>query len=177
MKRVPDQPRPAGWLEPDVWYDRLPTTHVLALALIGDGAGGVLVVKPGYRPYWTLPGGMADQNESPGAAVGREVGEELGVVLASVRLVVVDWSPARGDRHRPLLAFVFAGEIDPGAAVDLQRGELDGWRFAAPSDLDLLMPPKAAARARTAARAAAAGSTVYLVDGTAPDDGPGRPEE
>jgi 8-oxo-dGTP diphosphatase len=172
VKNSPDQPRRAGRLEPAVWYDHLPTTHVLALALIRDDAGRVLVVKPGYRPYWTLPGGMADENESPDAAAGREVGEELGVALTSQRLVVVDWSPARGDRHRPLIAFVFAGETTRGATIDLQRGELDDWRFAAASDLDLLMPPKAADRARVAVRAAATGSTAYLLDGTDPDRRP-----
>ncbi len=163
-------PRP-GWLEPHAWYDQLPTTHVLSLALIRDDTGRVLVVKPSYRPYWTLPGGMADENEPPEAAVRREVGEELGVLLTSLRLVAVDWSPARGDRHRPLIAFAFTGQIAPGGTIALGREELDDWRFAAPADLDPLMPPRAADRARAAARAATTGRTTYLVDGTTPDPG------
>jgi 8-oxo-dGTP diphosphatase len=52
--------QPGGFMEPVAWHASLPGVIVSAAALIGDGAGGVLVVKPNYRDHWTLPGGICE---------------------------------------------------------------------------------------------------------------------
>jgi 8-oxo-dGTP diphosphatase len=53
--------------------------RVSADALIRDQAGRVLLVNPGYKPGWDLPGGMAEANDAPADAVRRQLLEELGL--------------------------------------------------------------------------------------------------
>src|SRR3712207_1694341 len=85
--------------------------RVSAKAVICDGSGRVLLVNPTYKPHWDLPGGMAEANESPIAAVVREVEEELGFTARVRRLLLVDWVDAHGPWD-DLLVFVFdAGTV------------------------------------------------------------------
>ena len=58
---------PAGQAEP------LPAIPVSAGALIFDGAGRLLILKPTYKTGWTIPGGvMEDDGETPWDACRRE---------------------------------------------------------------------------------------------------------
>lgn len=153
------------WIEPEQWYRQLPTVHVAALGLIGDGGGRVLVTKASYRRWWDLPGGMADQDEPPSRTVVREVEEELGLMLDVRGLVATDWASPRGQRTRPLIAFVFDLGVVRDPRVVLQRSELEDWRWAAVDELDGLMPPWTVGRVRAAVRVAAVGAAACLVDG------------
>jgi 8-oxo-dGTP diphosphatase len=161
----------ADWVEPHIWYERLPTTHIAALALLRDERGRALLVKPHYRTDWTLPGGMVEAGETPDEAVIREVSEELGIEALSYRLVAVDWSPPQGDRRRPIIAFVFSGGIINDQNFTLQQSELDDWTFASAKDAESLMPANAANRVRAAINACQEQSAIYLVQGQANDTG------
>ncbi|MBI1328461.1 MAG: NUDIX domain-containing protein [Alphaproteobacteria bacterium] len=48
-------------------------------ALVSDQAGRVLLVRHGYRAGWHFPGGGVDGGELPGAAILRELKEEVGL--------------------------------------------------------------------------------------------------
>ena len=67
--------------------------RVSADALIRDEAGRILLVDPGYKPGWDLPGGMAEANESPAECIRREVKEELGLDLHPGPVLCIDWVP------------------------------------------------------------------------------------
>src|SRR5262249_56537076 len=59
-----------------------------AFALLLDDDGRVLCVKQNYGAReWTLPGGRVEPNESPLAALHREIMEETGCRIAIERLV------------------------------------------------------------------------------------------
>jgi ADP-ribose pyrophosphatase YjhB (NUDIX family) len=45
-----------------------------------DAEGRVLLVRQSYNAGWRLPGGGAERNEPPQAAVLRELAEEVGLV-------------------------------------------------------------------------------------------------
>jgi 8-oxo-dGTP diphosphatase len=97
-------------MEPVAWHASLPGVILSAAALIGDGAGRILVVKPNYRDHWTLPGGICEFGEAPRAGCAREVAEELGIDQPVGGLLAIDWQPAQemyGAAARPAVFLIF----------------------------------------------------------------------
>jgi 8-oxo-dGTP diphosphatase len=145
---------PEGFVEPVTWHASLPGVIVSAGALIGDGHGGVLVVKPNYRDHWTLPGGICEFGEAPRAGCAREVTEELGIDQQIGAVLAVDWQPSQeiyGPSARPVVFFIFdAGSLVSLAGIRLQAAELDECRFAGVSEIDALLLPAAVPRVRAA---------------------------
>ncbi len=82
--------------------------RVAADVLIRDQRGHIVLVNPTYKEHWDLPGGMAENNESPRAAAVREIGEELGLRVEPGRVLVLDWIGPHGPWDDQLL-FVFDG--------------------------------------------------------------------
>jgi 8-oxo-dGTP diphosphatase len=145
------------------WYASLPVMYAAAGALITDGAGQVLLVKPNYRDHWSLPGGICEHAEPPHAACAREVREELGLDLPIGRLLVVDWAAPEGDRPNPIMQFVFdGGTLGDSAAIVLQAEELDACQFTDPAAIASFLPPAIAARVTAALAARASGAAMYL---------------
>src|ERR1035441_1477047 len=78
------------------WYAGLPGVVISAGALITDQDGPPLLVKPNYRDYWSLPGGICEHGEPPHAGCAREVAEELGLTMNIGGLLAVDWAQPPG---------------------------------------------------------------------------------
>jgi ADP-ribose pyrophosphatase YjhB (NUDIX family) len=49
----------------------------------------ILLVQEKADGLWTLPGGFVDVNESPGVAVAREVFEESGYIVKTIKLLAL----------------------------------------------------------------------------------------
>jgi 8-oxo-dGTP diphosphatase len=145
------------------WLAQLPTLYAAAAALFTDQAGRVLLVKPNYRDYWSLPGGILEHNEPPHVGCAREVAEEIGLTITPRRLLTVDWRPANG-RPRPSLHFIFdGGTLDPAQieSIVLQQEELDDYRFT--SAYDDLMPAHMATRVTASVNARhSTGPSAYV---------------
>jgi 8-oxo-dGTP diphosphatase len=142
--------------------------RVSADALIRDPRGRILIVDPGYKPGWDLPGGMAEANESPAAALRRELKEELDIDLNTGPLLCVDWVPPHGPWD-DLLAFVFDGGIlTPDVHLLLADGELDGYEFCDAQQAHDRLRPRAWRRVQTALCALTDGRPRYLHDGSTP---------
>jgi ADP-ribose pyrophosphatase YjhB (NUDIX family) len=150
------------------WHASLPGVVATAAGLIGDGAGRLLVVKPNYRDYWTLPGGVCEFREEPRVGCAREVAEEIGLRLPVGRLLAVDWrSPLEvyGPAARPSLHFIFdCGTLPSLAGVRLQAEELDDCRFASESELHDLLPDTALPRVLGAVATLSSGCVRYVPD-------------
>lgn len=138
-------------------------------ALFRDRTGRVLLVEPGYKETWEIPGGVVDAGESPRESCAREIREELGLNRPPGPLLVVDFC------RRPYaqwegLRFVFDGGLlaeEEIARIRLPDDELHSYRFVNEEDLAALAAPQLARRV-SAALNAAPGTTVYLEDGTDP---------
>ena len=156
------------FLPPPAWHASLPGVVMAATGLIGDGEGRVLVVKANYRDHWTLPGGVCEFGESPRAACGREVAEELGVRLPVGRMLAVDWQlplDIYGPQARPAVFFVFDCGILPSlSALRLQEEELDDCRFAAETELSDLVADTYVPRVRAALLGLSTGCARYVPD-------------
>jgi 8-oxo-dGTP diphosphatase len=156
----------ADYLEPQLWHASLPGVVVAAAALIRDDGGRVLTVKPNYRDYWTLPGGICELGEPPHVGCAREVAEEVGLDRPVSRLLILDWqhSPAEyGRRARPTIYFVFdGGVLSDGSQIVLQADELDAFRFTAPEDLGDFLSGPGLRRVAAALAALGSGGARYL---------------
>ncbi|MGW7517827.1 NUDIX domain-containing protein [Streptomyces sp. NPDC054796] len=141
--------------------------RVAADFLIRDVRGYLLLVNPTYKAGWDLPGGMAEANESPLAAVMRELDEELGAEVTSQGLLCVDWVEPHGPWD-DLLAFVFdGGVLNPSQAARLtpRDAEVSEHRFFDVETALSLLPARQRARAAHALRTLEDGVPRYLHNG------------
>jgi len=143
----------------------LPRVPASAGALLHDGGGRILILKPTYKAGWTVPGGqMEEDGESPWDACRREVAEETGLVVTDGHLVCVDFlrpRPGRPGGVRFLFDCGVVAEADRGRVV-VQEGEIEDHRWATPDDaVELLSGPVG----RRVGRALGASGTIYLEDG------------
>ena len=112
----------------------VPRIAASAGAMIFDGAGRLLILKPSYKPKWSIPGGQVEPDgESPWDACRREVFEECGLRLQRGRLACVDFLRPRPDPQRPGgVRFLFdcgaLGDEELGA-ITLQDDEILEHRF------------------------------------------------
>ena len=167
--------------DPDAWQAYLAEGNatqarkrVSADAVIRDEAGRVLLVDPGYKPGWDLPGGMAEANESPTECIRRELKEELGLDLHPGRVLCIEWVPPHGPWD-DLLAFVFdGGALPSGRTADMQLldGELNGFEFCDEALAGQRLSPRAWRRLRAALDAQRGGTFAYLQDGNLCAPGP-----
>jgi len=153
----------AAWT---AYANSLPGKRMGASCLLFDESGRLLIVNPTYKPGWSIPGGVVDQNESPYEACRRELVEELGVAIDPGRLVCVDYVSA-DDSSTENVQFLFqGGTIDSHvtASIVIPELELSEWRFVDPVEAILLLRPKLGGRVRAVIEASR-NSCIYLEAG------------
>ncbi|MFI6166955.1 NUDIX domain-containing protein [Nocardia sp. NPDC051052] len=145
----------------------LPRKRMGAGALFVDESERVLLVEPTYKDHWELPGGVVEADESPYAAVIREIREELGLAVSIGRLLVLDWVPP-GRYPTDGVMLVFDGGVlsaERAAAISLPAQELRSWSWCDAAASAQRLPAGLARRVGAASRARAEGNTAYLEDG------------
>lgn len=138
--------------------------------LIWDDHGRALLVDPGYKPDWDLPGGMAEANESLHDTARRELKEELGLEVQIGALLCVDWVSPHGPWD-DLIAFIFDGGVLDEERISRLRlvdDELRAYEFCDKGQQKERLRPYVWRRAASAAEALATGRVFYLQDGYAP---------
>lgn len=75
-----------------------------------NSQGEILLVRHSYGPQgWYFPGGGAGRNEAPDEAARREMLEETGCAVVSIRLVGIIEEEISGAPHQ---AYIFDGVVD-----------------------------------------------------------------
>jgi ADP-ribose pyrophosphatase YjhB (NUDIX family) len=145
----------------------LPRKRMGAGALLTDDRGRLLLVEPTYKPHFEIPGGVVEADESPHAAVVRELEEELGLSVQPGRLLVVDWVPPRPDRSEGLMMVFDGGVLTPAETerIRLPADELRSWAWCTEQQAGDLLSQLLARRISAAVRARAEGTMVYLENG------------
>lgn len=139
--------------------------------LLFDADGRVLLVEPTYKPYWELPGGVVEADESPHTAACRELKEELGLVRSRLQLLSVDWVPPHDGRPEAML-FVFDGgemSADEIAGITVPPAELHGWRFCTRAEAARLLKAAQSLRVEASLDARAAHTVAYLENASSLD--------
>ncbi|MFE9175259.1 NUDIX domain-containing protein [Streptomyces sp. NPDC007126] len=151
----------------------LPRVLAGAATVFRDAGGRVLLVEPGYREGWGLPGGTieSEDGETPRQGAWRETLEEIGLDVRIGRLLAVDW--VHGAGRPPIVAYVYDGGVlseDDFEAIRLQEEELLSWRLVAREDLGDHLLDTLHGRVLTALDVLADGSgTAELVNGVRVD--------
>lgn len=98
--------------------------------MLEDSDGRLLVVKANYKPYWTVPGGLIDEGETPRQAALREVFEEVGIRLAQKDLSFVLVANRASDNLQTY-QFLFKAKLTNQAKknIALQAAEIDEHAF------------------------------------------------
>lgn len=125
------------------FYAALPQKRMGAGCLFLNQQGHILLVNPTYKPVWEIPGGIVEQNESPKDCCRREVIEELGLVRAIGRLLIVDYNPATATKTESLM-FIFDGGVftdEDINAIKLPVNELSEFAFFPANELPEALSP------------------------------------
>lgn len=141
--------------------------RVVADVLFRNRAGYWLLVKPTYKKAWDLPGGMAENNESPRRAAVREVWEEVGLQIPLGGMLCVDWVPPHGPWDDQI-AFIFDGGVlsdSQCATVRPRDQEISECRFFDPEGALKHLQSRLRRRALHAGKALEDRTPRYLQDG------------
>jgi ADP-ribose pyrophosphatase YjhB (NUDIX family) len=122
------------------------------------------LVKPSYKDYWSLPGGVVENNESPQIAAIRETKEEIGIAIENPRLLCITYTSDPEPKGESL-QFVFYGGILSKAQITLiklQESELTEWKFLTLKDAIAFTNKKTALRLPLCLDAIRKNSAFYL---------------
>ena len=110
----------------------VPRVPASAGALIRDGRGRLLILRPTYKSGWTIPGGqMEADGETPWEACRREVLEETGLEVRSGRLAAVDFLRPRRTNPGGLRFLFDCGTVGERVTITLQESEISQYRYVA----------------------------------------------
>jgi 8-oxo-dGTP diphosphatase len=116
------------------WIQSLAGKPASSGVMFFNDAEEILIVKPNYRNGWQLPGGVLEKNESPIEGGIREVKEEIGLTIKSLKLLSVMYATKfseEGERYDGI-HFDFDGGVitqEQISEIKLQTKELDEYRF------------------------------------------------
>jgi RimJ/RimL family protein N-acetyltransferase/ADP-ribose pyrophosphatase YjhB (NUDIX family) len=110
----------------------LPRKRAISQLLVRDRDARVLICQLTYKRDWDLPGGVVEVGESPRDAAGREIEEELALVIPAGDLLLTDWLPPWGGWDDAVCLVFDGGEQDAEilSAVTLQTREIRHAEFA-----------------------------------------------
>jgi 8-oxo-dGTP pyrophosphatase MutT (NUDIX family) len=145
----------------------LPRKRAIAQLLVRDEEERVLLCQLTYKQDWDLPGGVVEVGESPQVAVGREVEEELGLVVEPGPLLLTDWLPPWSGWD-DALCLVFEGGVRPVSVLEQvvrQEREIRSVEFCTLEQVDERCADFTARRVRAALASRAGAGPSYTESG------------
>lgn len=117
-------------------YKNLPRKKMAAGAIVFNDRNEILLVKPGYKEFWSIPGGVIEENESPRTTCLREVKEEVNVELKNLRFLGVDYIRKDGDVDEYLHLMFCADKLNKKQqeGIKIDGDELLDFKFVSPEE-------------------------------------------
>jgi 8-oxo-dGTP diphosphatase len=101
----------------------------VAVGVLIDERGRFLLTSrpPGkvYAGWWEFPGGKLERDESVGAALARELHEELGIVVGEVR----PWKTTRVDYAHARVRLHFCKVLSWQGEFEMREGQAMAWQI------------------------------------------------
>lgn len=119
--------------EHDKWFKGLARRVSSAAMALENEKGEVLIVKANYKDYWTFPGGVIDDDETPLQAAARETAEEVGLTV-NLADATFAWVASRQGPVELTYQFVFKAPLPVGEIV-LQATEIDEAVFVSKEEI------------------------------------------
>jgi len=120
------------------WIKKAPKRISSSGVMLEDAEGRLLIVKANYKPYWTVPGGIIDEGETPKQAAAREVFEEVGVHLHEHDLTFVLVAD-RISKNLQTYQFLFKAKLSESGKkqIILQTAEIDEYTLVTKAEVHL----------------------------------------
>lgn len=125
------RPGDKDWLPYDHYLQKIPRKRCSAGAIFLNDQGEILLVKPGYKDNWIIPGGAVNAYESPRDGCIREIKEEIGLTIGRPEFVGIIHAP-RPEKNDEVIHFIFYGGILSSKQINqikIEQSELDEYRF------------------------------------------------
>ena len=151
-------------VEKAAWHSTLPMKRMAAGCVFENIQGQFLIVKPTYKEFWELPGGVVEQDESPSDTCRREVAEELGINVDPGALLCVDYCSSKPGYTESLQFLFYAGVLSEAIAltITLDSTELSDWKWADLDEATALLGHRVARRLRSSVPHIGAGATFLM---------------
>ena len=121
------------------WQASLPRKKVAVKVILKSDNGNILLVKPGYKDTWQMPGGGVEEFEDPKVAALRETEEETGVKIELDDLRLVD-SVFKPKEDYLFLLFEYTKLLSENANYSVEDEEIEEYRFITPTEVANLLP-------------------------------------
>jgi len=149
------------------FYNNLPKKR-MATGILVPYENKFLVVKPGYKEMWSVPGGIIEHNESPLDCAIREAKEEIGLDLEITNLLGIDYTEHENHEHGENLQFTFLSKPLTDKLIGqiiIDNNEIIDYRFVPANELKNILSSKLAKRICTIIQNNNFSQTLYLHNG------------
>lgn len=153
------------------YIKNLPKKRMASGVILLNKAGEILLVKPGYKDHWSVPGGVIDKDESPRDAALREVKEEVNLDLKSMRLLCLDYMSPQDSGYSTRdenIQFIFFGGIltsEDIKKIKVPKEEISEYKFVGKEEAVKLVNDRLAHRLKPCFETLEKGASVYLEGG------------
>ncbi|MEI6238284.1 MAG: NUDIX hydrolase [bacterium] len=149
------------------YYKNLPKKRMGAGAIFLNEKDEILIVKPSYKDFWSMAGGVVVENESPKDACIREVKEEIGINLKDASLLCIDYCSNK-EGNGDSLQFIFFGGVlteKEIKEIKIDGKELVDYRFVKVEEALSLLSEKLKVRIPRCLEALKNNAVVYFENG------------
>ena len=113
------------------YYQTLPKKRIAAGALFFNENNELLIVKPTYKDYWQIPGGVVEKDESPRDGCIREVKEEIGLDIDIKKFLCADYIYISSEEREGIIFIFYGGILTPFQIenIKLPKEEISECKF------------------------------------------------
>ncbi len=140
----------------------LPKKRAASGALFFDENNAILMVKPTYKTTWEIVGGVVESNESPINACIREIKEEIGLNVATLTLLCLEYQLTEYDDS---FMFIFNGGLlsqETITQLHIDQQEISEYRFIPLDEVNNFTSARLSKRIQMATKALESNNIIYF---------------